>query len=61
MKPSEKPYRLSDGGGMYLEVAPNGGRYWRLADRYHGKQKLLALGVYPTVSLVAHWRSQYGS
>ncbi|MFM0177145.1 integrase arm-type DNA-binding domain-containing protein [Paraburkholderia aspalathi] len=52
-KPAEKPYKLTDGGGMYLLVQPNGARYWRLAYRLHGKQKLLALGVYPEVGLAA--------
>jgi integrase len=46
-----KPYKLSDGGGMYLLVAPDGGRYWRLDYRFAGKRRTLALGVYPTVSL----------
>ncbi|KVH32251.1 tyrosine-type recombinase/integrase [Burkholderia cepacia] len=50
-KPAEKPYKLTDGGGMYLLVQPNGARYWRMAYRMHGKQKLLALGVYPDVGL----------
>lgn len=50
-KPAEKPYRLSDGGGMYLQVDTNGARYWRMAYRFNGKQKTLALGVYPTVRL----------
>ena len=50
-KPREKPYRLTDGGGLYLEVAPNGSRYWRLKFRFGGKEKRLALGVYPTVTL----------
>ncbi len=43
--------KLSDGGGLQLWVRPNGARLWRLAYRFKGKQKLLALGVYPTVSL----------
>ncbi len=47
----EKPYKLSDGGGMYLEVMPNGSKYWRLKYRWIGKEKRLALGVFPTVSL----------
>lgn len=51
--PREKPYRLADGGGMYLEVAPSGGKYWRLKYRFAGKEKRLALGVYPDVSLAA--------
>lgn len=50
-KPTDKPYRLSDGGGMFLEVRPNGSKYWRMAYRFGGKQKLLALGVYPDVGL----------
>ncbi|MBP9033767.1 MAG: tyrosine-type recombinase/integrase [Pseudomonadales bacterium] len=50
-KPKDKPYRLSDGGGMFLEVSPTGPKYWRLAYRFNGKQKLLALGVYPDVGL----------
>lgn len=52
IKPSDRPQRLSDGGGLYLHVAPNGGRYWRYNYRFEGKQKTLALGVYPDVSLV---------
>lgn len=50
-KPKESPYKLSDGGGMYLLVKPSGGKYWHLAYRFNSKQKLLALGVYPEVSL----------
>ncbi len=50
-KPKDKPYKLSDGGGMYLLVNPNGSRYWRLKYRYMGKEKVLALGVYPNVSM----------
>ncbi|HQQ62097.1 MAG TPA: integrase arm-type DNA-binding domain-containing protein [Pseudomonadales bacterium] len=50
-KAKEKPYKLSDGGGLYLEVMPNGSRYWRLKYRYAGKENRLALGVYPDVSL----------
>jgi integrase len=43
--------RHFDGGGLYLEATPSGGRYWRLKYRFGGKEKLLALGVYPEVSL----------
>jgi hypothetical protein len=46
-----KPYKLADGSGMYLEVLPNGSKYWRLKYRYAGKEKRLALGVYPEVTL----------
>ncbi|EIW8489878.1 tyrosine-type recombinase/integrase [Klebsiella pneumoniae] len=50
-KPTDKQYKLTDGSGMHLLVHPNGSRYWRLQYRYGGKQKMLALGVYPEVSL----------
>lgn len=50
-KPTDKQYKLTDGNGMHLLVHPNGSRYWRLQYRYGGKQKMLALGVYPDVSL----------
>ncbi|MCB9965844.1 MAG: integrase arm-type DNA-binding domain-containing protein, partial [Rhodospirillales bacterium] len=50
-EPRDKPYRLSDGGGMYLEVMPNGSKYWRLKYRIHGKEKRYAIGVYPQTSL----------
>ncbi len=41
--------RLGDGGGMFLEIHPNGRRYWRMAYRFGGKQKQLAFGVFPDV------------
>ena len=50
-KPSDSPRKLFDGRGLYLHVMPNGGRYWRFNYRSNGKQKTLALGVYPDVSL----------
>ncbi len=50
-KPKDKPYKMADGGGLYLLVKTNGSRYWRLKYRIDGKEKLLALGVYPVVSL----------
>jgi len=50
-KPKDKPYKLADGGGLYLLIKPNGARYWRLKYRVAGKEKLLALGVYPDVTL----------
>jgi len=52
-KPEAKPRKLSDGGGLYILIHPNGGKYWQLAYRFVGKQKTLALGVYPDVSLAA--------
>lgn len=51
IKPSDRPLRLFDGGGMYLEVSPAGGRWWRLKYRIGGKEKRLSLGVYPDVGL----------
>jgi integrase len=51
--PRDKTYRLADGGGMYLEVTPAGGKYWRFKYRCAGKEKRLALGVYPDVTLAA--------
>lgn len=50
-KPAEKQLKLSDGGGMYLLVTPNGGKCWRLKYRFAGKEKVLALGTYPEISL----------
>lgn len=50
-KPETKPYKMADGGGMYLEVMPNGSKYWRLKYRFAGKEKRLALGVYPETTL----------
>ncbi|MHB2094968.1 tyrosine-type recombinase/integrase [Pantoea dispersa] len=50
-RPKDKPYKLSDGGGLYLLVHPGGSRYWRLKYRFSGKEKLLSLGVYPEVPL----------
>lgn len=52
-KPGKKPVRLFDGGGMYLEISPSGGKWWRLKYRHMGKEKRLSLGVYPDVSLKA--------
>ena len=50
-KGREKPYKVSDSGGLYMFVQPSGQRYWRLAYRFDGKQRTMALGVYPDVSL----------
>jgi integrase len=50
-KPEAKPYKMTDGGGMHLFVHSNGGKYWRMAYRFAGKHKTLALGVYPDVGL----------
>lgn len=50
-QPKTKPYKLSDSSGMYLEVMPNGSKYWRLKYRWSNKEKRLALGVFPLVGL----------
>jgi hypothetical protein len=47
-----KSRKLSDGGGLHLLITPDGAKYWRLAYRWHGKQRTLALGVYPAVGLI---------
>ena len=52
-KPKTKAYSLSDGGWLYLFVKPNGTKAWRFNYRFHGKQKTLAIGVYPAISLKA--------
>lgn len=50
-KPTQKPYKLSDGGGLYLLVNPSGSLWWRLKYRFEGREKLLSVGVHPHVSL----------
>ncbi|NOU24109.1 MAG: DUF4102 domain-containing protein [Methylotenera sp.] len=50
-KPKDKSYKLSDGRGLYLEISPNGGKWWRYKYRFDGKEKRISLGTYPDVSL----------
>ncbi|MEY4593209.1 MAG: hypothetical protein RIR18_2104 [Pseudomonadota bacterium] len=50
-KPTDKPRKLSDEKRLYLEVAPSGGKWWRLKYRIGGKEKRLSLGTYPETSL----------
>jgi len=50
-KPIDKAQRLFDGGGLYLEITPAGGKLWRQKYRFGGKEKRLAHGSYPEVSL----------
>ena len=50
-KPREKPYRLYDALGLYLEVGVTGSKYWRLKYRFDGREKLLSFGRYLKVSL----------
>jgi integrase len=52
-KPKDKPYKVFDSEGLYLEVLPSGGRYWRLKYRLHGKERRQAIGIYPKVTLLA--------
>src|SRR5882672_7360903 len=51
VKSREKPFKLSDGGGLFLLVEKNGSKLWRHAYRFDQKQKLVALGAYPAVPL----------
>ncbi len=50
-KAAEKPYKLYDTDGLFLQVTPKGGKWWRLKYRFDGKEKLLSLGTYPDISL----------
>lgn len=52
-KPTDKDYKLGDEKGLFLLIKKNGSKYWRLKYRYGGKEKLLAIGVYPEVTLAA--------
>lgn len=51
VKPKEKPFKIADGKGLFLVVQPNGSKYWRFRYRFADKEKLLALGIYPDVTL----------
>ena len=51
VKACERPIKLSDSGGLYLLIQPHGSKLWRLAYRFGGKQKTLAIGVNPTITL----------
>jgi len=50
-KPKEKPYKLTDGDGLFLLITATGGKWWRFKYRFGGKEKLLSFGTYPEVSL----------
>jgi hypothetical protein len=52
-KPRQKPYKLGDTDGLFLLITPAGGKLWRLKYRFAGKEKSLALGKYPHVTLAA--------
>lgn len=51
LKPREKPFKVADGGGLYVQVTPNGSKLWRCRYRFDGVEKLLSFGAYPEVSL----------
>ena len=51
VKCSDKQKKLSDGGGLYLLLHPNKGKYWRMKYRFAGREKTLSFGVFPEVSL----------
>ena len=51
VKPSSKRQRIFDGRGLYLEIAPSGGRWWRFKYRFAGKEKRISLGVYPEIGI----------
>jgi hypothetical protein len=51
-KQADKPYKLSDGGGLYLQINTSGTKCWRFKYRFAGKEKVLSLGVYPHLSLL---------
>lgn len=50
-KPKAKPFKVTDSGGLYLLIMPNGSRWWRLDYRFGGKRKTLSMGTYPDVPL----------
>ena len=51
-KPKDKPYKLTDGNGLYLHITPAGGKLWKLDYAIDGKRKTLSIGKYPHLSLV---------
>lgn len=55
-KPREKLYKMADGGGLYLEVSPTGGRHWRMKYYFGGKEMTLTIGPYPRVGLALRGR-----
>src|SRR4051794_15535904 len=52
LKPTDRAYKISDGGGLHLLVQPSGSKLWRMQYRHSGRQKLLSFGPYPAVSLL---------
>ena len=60
-KPGERPYKLGDGGWLYLLVKPSSAKLWRMAYRYAGREKLLALGARAAEMPVTHGERLAGS
>lgn len=60
-EPTDKPYTLADGGGLYLLVNPDGAKYWRMQCRFGGSPRLLAFGKYPDVSLASARKLRQGA
>jgi Arm DNA-binding domain len=58
-KAAVKPVKMTDGNGIHLLITPNGSKYWRFQYRFGSKQKILALGVYPEVTL-SEARQRFG-
>lgn len=58
-KPAAKPYRMSDGHGLYIQVQPNGTKLWHYGYRFEGRQRLLSLGTYPTPVTLAGAREAH--
>ena len=60
-QPAAKPVRLFDEKGLYLEISPSGGKWWRFKYRFAGKENRLSLGTYPNVSLdeARHKRNEF--
>jgi hypothetical protein len=56
-----KPYKMPDAGGLYIEVAPSGGKWWRFKYRFEGKEKRISLGVYPAVPLASRTEKDKGT
>ncbi|MCK0510152.1 tyrosine-type recombinase/integrase [Aromatoleum buckelii] len=63
LKPTDKLFQVSDGGGLFVEVMPGGAMPWRLRYRLYGKQEKVTLGDYPAYSLAdaRHWREDCGA
>jgi hypothetical protein len=51
-KPTDKPFKVADEKGLFLLVAPTGGKLWRMKYRFEGKEKLLSFGPYPDMPLI---------